>query len=149
MHVHHVVTHREELLPGGKCLSEKVGPIVISGDEGATNHVILDQLTHVEVAPVDMFHLSMMLGIVGYIYSRAVVHMQVRRVRLIVAQFGGQIAEIDGFFACLGGSHDLGFARRQSDALLFLRSPGDGSLVEDEDPPGRRVPRSITVPDGC
>ena len=44
------------------------------------------------------------------------------------------------FFRGLRGSHDLGFARGESYALLLLRAPGDRGLVEEEDPAAGGVP---------
>ena len=46
-----------------KRLRKEVGNVVNSSHERDSEAVILDQLAHVEVTAVDMFHASMVLGL--------------------------------------------------------------------------------------
>jgi hypothetical protein len=75
-HIHNAIAHGNEGLLR-KRLSEEVGEMIHSGHERDTDAVILDELAHEEVSPVDMFHSAIMLGIVGYVDAGLVVHVQV------------------------------------------------------------------------
>ena len=72
--VHDAVAHSDELLLG-KRLSEEIGDVVDSRHERHTDAVLLNEFTHVEMAPINVFHTSVMFRIVSHINARAVIHV--------------------------------------------------------------------------
>eukprot|EP00965_Chrysotila_dentata_P092972 3069949-Pleurochrysis_carterae.AAC.1 len=83
----------------------------------------------------------MMLGVVGQVDGRLVVHGERRLVRASVAEVREERTEVGGLFGRLAGGDDFGIVRRQRDGELFFRRPGDGCPVVHEGEAGRGVAR--------
>eukprot|EP00965_Chrysotila_dentata_P043421 1443817-Pleurochrysis_carterae.AAC.1 len=72
------------------------------------------------MSTVNMLGTLVMLGVVGQVDGRLVVHGERRRARTRVAQIGEERAQVHGLFGCFAGGDDLGLARRQRNSGLLL-----------------------------
>ena len=94
----------------------------------------LDELGLVHVpqevpAGVDVAALVRVDRIVGHGDGGGVVLPQRRRTSLAVVETTEDGAEVEDLHAANTGSHELRLGGAQSDAVLALRLPGDGSIV--------------------
>ena len=83
----------------------------------------LDELTHEEVATFYVFHLRMVLGVVGHIDGRFAVDVQIRRRIVFQVELASEPSEVDSFGGGVRRGHDLGFTRGEGDTLLLLGGP--------------------------
>ena len=96
--VHDDVAQSEEGL-GVERLREEVGQVVVRGDEGHTQLVLLDALAHVEVSTSDVLRLRMVLRVVREVARGLVVQVQVHGrvvVRVELAEEGAQVDRLLG-----------------------------------------------------
>ena len=78
-HIHDMVTHGKEHRRGLR-LREEVSKIVDRRNKRTADHMVLDELAHVEMASVDMFERRVMFWIVGHSDCGLVVHRELNRV---------------------------------------------------------------------
>jgi hypothetical protein len=118
-YVHDLIPEVEE--SGGlKHFSEEVGLILMSANEGHTDHVILHEFTDEEVTAFDMFHACMMFRVVSDVDCGLVVDEKIDRLGVLESEFANEAFEGDGFARSLGSGDYLCLTRRKSDALLLL-----------------------------
>ena len=121
--IHDLIAHANEHV-AEKRFSKEVGKIVYGPHVRNLDHIFLHLLTDEEMPAFNVLNALVMLGVVCEVDGRLIVarngdgRIVVMEVKLLEEAF-----EVNGFLGRLGGSHDLGFTRRQGDCLLLFSQP--------------------------